>query len=310
MIRGRVVLSDLELGNVPPAFLPEGIPAERFCTFVVAQSDSSFVQGVRLLPTHRKRALYVLYAFLRTVDDVVDSTLGRDQKRAVLDIWRREIDAVFDGQPQSDIGVALERVVVDFTLPKEEIVLFLDGMEMDLDGPITAPPLEEFWRYTRRVAGAVGALCVIIFGLPRVPAAKTLGLTVSDAFQVTNILRDIEEDAEMGRLYLPREILTAHGIHDTDPFDVMRHDRFRDVCADVGGLARQKFRSGFQQIRAFKRSEARPALMMMGVYQGYLDRMEHLGWRRDRGKIRMSRTERLWRSLRYGYWPLRVAPAS
>lgn len=304
MIRGDDGLNSLALSDVPPAFLPEGIPAERFCAPVVSRSDSSFVHGMRILPASRRRALYVFYAFARTVDDVVDSSLDRSAKRAALDAWKREIDDVYRGCPRSPLGGALEQVVRDFALPRDEFFLFLEGMEMDVEGPFRAPSLEAFWRYTRRVAGSVGSMCILIFGLPPTAATKSLALTVSDAFQVTNILRDIEDDAAMGRLYLPREVLAAHGIDSDDPFVVMRHDGFHDVCADVGQLARERFRSAFDEVRGFRRRDVRAALMMMGVYQGHLDRMERLGWRRDLDRMRMSRTERLWRSLRYGFLPL------
>lgn len=284
---------------------------------IVARSRSSFTWGMRSLPKPRRDAIFAVYAFCRMADDIADSeTMHAERKRALLQAWRTEIAAAYVGAPVSSIGQALRIAVDRFDLPQSEFLLMLDGMGMDVDGPVVAPSRAELFAYTRRVAGSVGALSIRIFGARDCPERDDFALALADALQLTNILRDVEEDAQIGRVYLPRDVLTAHGLPVDDPAaliqDLLRgHPVIPAICAEVGQMARMRFHEARQALAALDAASVRPALMMMGVYEGYLDRMDSLGHARHVRALTMPRWQKLARSLRYAFAPPRgTAPIS
>jgi presqualene diphosphate synthase len=195
----------------------------------VAAAGTSFYWAMRLLPAARRDAMFAVYAFCREVDDIADSADAPATKRAGLAAWRREIDAIYHGKAQWPLGRVLAEAVAAYRLRREDFLAVIDGMEMDAAADIRAPKLAELDRYCDCVAGAVGRLSVRIFGTDS-PAADTVAGALGRALQLTNILRDLVEDAERGRLYLPREILLAHGIAGADPQAVLRHRRLPAVC--------------------------------------------------------------------------------
>jgi len=158
-----------------------------------------------------------------------------------------------------------------------------------------APPMATLRRYTRRVAGAVGLLSMRIFGAWRGAVSERFALHLGDAFQLTNILRDIEEDAATGRLYLPREALERHGLP-LEPHAAASHPRLPALSAEIGRLARAEFEAARALIPAHNRLALAPALLMMGVYAAYLARMEAAGFRRD-AAVKLSGREKLWRGI-------------
>ena len=186
--------------------------AARDAHAAVKQSGTSFAAGMAILPKPRRAAMHAIYAFCREVDDIADDE-RRDagEKHARLDEWRREIDRLYAGRPTLSAGVALLEPVRAFGLPKNEFLMMIEGMEMDAGGPIVAPSLDRLFAYTRRVAGAVGLLSMPVFGAPKGEASDRFALALGDALQLTNILRDVAEDARIGRLYLPAELLAKHG---------------------------------------------------------------------------------------------------
>ena len=185
--------------------------ARRHAAETVKRSNTSFGAGMRILSRERREAMYAIYAFCREVDDIADEGGTREEKMAGLAEWRREVERVYAGAPQTPTGHALKEAVRRFDLPRSECILVIEGMEMDADGPVIAPSLEKLYAYTRRAAGAVGMLSMPVFGAPRTKVADEFALSLGDALQLTNILRDIEQDADEGRLYLPRELLEKHG---------------------------------------------------------------------------------------------------
>ena len=183
---------------------------------VVTASGSSFYWSMRLFPRAKRDAMYAIYAFCREVDDIADGDASPAAKLAELGGWRHEIAALFAGRPSRPTTRALARPISRFELPRIEFDAMLDGMEMDAGERMRAPPLAELERYCRCVAGAVGLLSLRVFG----PHGRRLdlgALALGEALQLTNILRDLTEDAARGRLYLPRELLEQHGIASHDP---------------------------------------------------------------------------------------------
>jgi len=277
---------------------PEGAadPAAR-ASQIVNGAKTSFAAGMRILSGPRRDGMYALYAFCRIVDDIADEDLPQEHRRVLLGAWEAEIDALYAGRPQSVVGRALAGPVARFGLEREEFLHIIDGMRMDAEGPVVAPPMEELLAYVRRVAGAVGILSMHVFGAWRGPDSERFALALAEALQFVNILRDIEEDAAMGRLYLPREELERAGIP-ADPALAPADPALPEVCARLGARARQRFAEARREIPAHDRMALAPALMMMGPYEGYLDRMERAGWTRAGAPFRLSRGRKVFLGLR------------
>ena len=168
-------------------------------------AGSSFYLGMRVLPRPRREAMYAIYAFCRVVDDIADATGPREPRRAALGQWRADIDRLFEGKV-TPATADLAGPVRAFKLRREDFQAVIDGMEMDIDADLRAPDWATLDLYCDRVASAVGRLSVRIFGIEPEPGDR-LAHHLGRALQLTNILRDLDEDAEMGRLYLPREAL-------------------------------------------------------------------------------------------------------
>jgi len=191
------------------------------------------------------------------------------------------------------------RPLHDYALPKEEFLAIIDGMEMDAREDIRAPSMADFRLYCRRVAGAVGVLSVHAFGAEE-PEARELALAEGDALQFTNILRDIAEDAERGRLYLPRELLQRHGIESTDPMTVLQDPRLPAVCRDLAALAEERFVEAKRLMALCQRGPMRPARIMLAVYHRLLIRLQQRGWHDTAARVSLPKAEKLWIALRNG----------
>lgn len=265
---------------------------------MVARSGTSFLWGMRILPAPRREAMYAIYAFCRAVDDVADEPARPETKLARLDHWRVEIERLYAGHPGTPITVALRRPVADYALPREEFLAIIDGMEMDARDAIQAPSPEDYTLYCRRVAGAVGKLSIRAFG-DTSPAAEELAVVLGEALQTTNILRDLAEDAARGRLYLPRDVLEAHGIGDHTAEAVLAHPALPRVCADLAARAEALFRQARALLARCDRRRMRPAALMLAAYARVLARLETRGWTRIDEPVRLSRAEKLWVVLRH-----------
>lgn len=260
---------------------------------ITAASGTSFGAGMAILPRPRREAMWALYAFARVVDDIADSDLAADTKLRLLADWRAEILAVYEGRPVSAIGRALLDPVERHDLPRAEFLLLIDGMEADAAGPIVAPPMDQLRAYTRAVAGTVGLLSMRIFGAWVGAPSQAFALALADALQLTNILRDVAEDAAMGRLYLPAEALARAGIA-PDPAAVVRHPRLPDLLDDLAPLALAEFERACALVPGHSRLRLAPALMMMGAYRATL---AQLVARRFAPDARLGRRAKLLRGL-------------
>ena len=244
---------------------------------VVAGSGSSFTAGMRVLPRARREAIHALYAFCRIVDDIADGDLRVPDKRAALDAWEEEIERLFAGRPGTALGRALLAPVDRYALPREEFAYVIEGMRMDVDGPVVAPDRERLAAYVRRVAGAVGMLSMRIFGAWRGAPSQRFALALAEALQLVNILRDVEEDAALGRLYLPADALAAGGVP-ADPSRVAGHPGLTQARALTGAWARTRFEEARAEIGSHGRLSLAPALFMMGPYERILTGMEADGF--------------------------------
>lgn len=284
----------------------EGTDPKAFAAKVLASAKSSFAFGMKTLRKDRREAMTAVYAFNRIVDDIADSDAPVEEKLALLREWRTEIDRLYQAVPRSAVGQALQFAVERFALPKAEFERVIDGMEVDANGPVVAPSMAELAHYTRCVAGTVGQFSVRCFGVAPGVDREVFALALADAFQLTNILRDVEEDAAIGRLYLPRELLNAHGAG-TDPATIAVDPALPSVCRSLGAVARDRFAVARDALARLDHGKLRCALIFMGVYEGYLDRMEAADWSRTAASRPMGKTEKIARGLRYAFWPPRRA---
>jgi len=297
---------------VTPA-APDIDAAKRRAADTVRRSGTSFGAGMSILPKKRREAMHAVYAFCREVDDIADDDgLTREERRRRLRDWRAEIERLYDGRPQFPTGVALAEPVRAFELPKREFLMMIEGMEMDADGPIVAPPMERLLGYTRRVAGAVGLLSMPVFGAPKGDASDCFALSLGDALQLTNILRDVADDAKIGRLYLPEELLEKHGIAPTVAAIEMILDSsspnggrqaLASAARDLAEIAAKKFADARAALLELDWRKVRPALLMMGVYEAYLRKLEARGWERTGEPLTISKAEKILISARYALAP-------
>lgn len=266
---------------------------------LVKAAGTSFYWGMRLLPRDRRDGMFAVYAFARAVDDIADEGGSETRKREGLAAWRAEIERVYQGTPQTLIGRALALTVTRFGTRKQDFIGLIDGMEMDAVEAIQAPPFEKLDLYCYRVACTVGLLSVRIFGAPE-GDGDAVAEALGRALQLTNILRDVHEDAERDRLYLPRELLQRHGITVTQPASVLADPRLPAVCAELAETAAGRFEEAEAAMARCPRESMRPARIMMEMYRRYLVRLRADGWRDLKADISLPKPCKLWIVLRHG----------
>jgi phytoene synthase len=288
--------------NNSPAARPIATPEDNAHVLsVVKASGSSFYGAMRTLPPLRRDAMYAIYAFCREIDDIADDPLPPAEKVAGLAEWRTEIDRLFQGKPGKPIGRALLEPIDRFKLRKQDFIALIDGMEMDANESLRGPSMETLELYCARVAGAVGMLSVRVFGAHQA-RADDVAWSLGQALQLTNILRDIAEDAERGRLYLPDELLSENGIASRDPIAVLKHPALPRVCNALAELAEKRFREAIAAMADCDRHQMRPAVVMMHVYHRILQKLRSRGWQRLDQPVRVSKLTKIWIALRYGYF--------
>lgn len=269
----------------------------------VSARGSSFNAAMRILPRPRREAMFEIYSFCRAVDDIADEAGPRQARKAALAKWRSDIDALYAGQPAPEQAPAslrgLARAIHAFGLRREDFHAIIDGMEMDVEEDIQAPDLATLDLYCDRVASAVGRLSVKVFGLPQ-PDGHLLAHHLGRALQLTNILRDLDEDAAIGRLYLPHEDLSAAGIDVREPRAVMAHPALGQACAPTIARAQGHFGAARSVMARCSRQSVRAPQIMGEVYQAILIRLIERGFEPPRQRIRTPRHRVFLALVRYG----------
>ena len=237
-------------------------------TALVKASGSSFYYGMKMLPAARRDAMYGIYAFCRVVDDIADDAAPFDEKRQGLQAWRERIAAIFGGQADDPITRVLLEAASLYHLREADFIAIIDGMEMDAGAPIIAPPLAVLDLYCDRVAAAVGRLSVRVFG-DESETAQEVAHALGRALQLTNILRDVDEDAARGRLYLPREFLAEAGVP-AEPAAAREAKNLPLVCARLAGLAEQNFTRAEAAMALCDAKAMRPAKLIAASYRPLL----------------------------------------
>jgi presqualene diphosphate synthase len=244
---------------------------------------------MRMLPKAEREAMYAVYAFCREVDDIADDLEGEpEDRRAALDAWRKDLVCLYTGRAPGRATLVAD-AVQGFDLAHEDFAAVIDGMQMDLDGPIVAPFEAELDLYVDRVASAVGRLSVRIFGMEREPGLK-LAHHLGRALQLTNILRDLDEDADIHRLYLPEELLAAHGIETRDPWDVIDHPAIDAVCRDLAAKAHADYAAADAILDSGTPGRLIAPRLMSAVYGQTLALTEAAGWNAPRTRPKPSKS--------------------
>lgn len=265
---------------------------------IVRSAGTSFYRGMRVLPPDRRHAMYAIYAFCRMVDDIADEPADFASKLPELAAWRERVAALYRGQSDGPVTRILVAAVQRFGLRQEDFLAVIDGMQMDCETVIIAPDLATLDLYCDRVAAAVGRLSVRAFG-DASPAADRVAYSLGRALQLTNILRDLQEDAERGRLYLPREWLDEAGVPH-DPVAALNASGLSRVCARVAELAHRHFRAAAEAMRECDAKAMKPARLMGATYSAILSRLERRGWSEPHERVSLPAWQKLWLALRYG----------
>jgi len=260
---------------------------------------SSFYLAMRILASKQRQAMYEVYAFCRAVDDIADDGGPRSERIAKLDRWRAEIVQLYAGDGPTARTQGLAAPVQTFGLRQDDFLSIIDGMEMDVLRDIRAPNWEALDLYCDRVASAVGRLSVRIFGVED-DKGQLLSHHLGRALQMTNILRDLDEDAGLGRLYLPKEALAEAGISDEDIGKVLAHPALGVACAAVVVRAQRHFDEAAAVMARCSRDSVRSPRVMASVYRALLDRLVARGWTAPRAEVPPSKLQFLWAVMRHG----------
>jgi phytoene synthase len=265
---------------------------DQYCQQKAVASGSSFYYSFLFLPSEQRRAITALYAFCREVDDVVDEVSDPGVARAKLSWWREEVERVFGGTPQHPVGQALAPAAARYALPREGLEQILEGMAMDLDYN-RYPDFPTLEVYCHRVAGVVGQLSARIFGYTQ-PSTLDYARSLGIALQLTNIIRDVGEDARRNRIYLPLDELQRFGLQTDDIVMLREDDRFLRLMQFQIARAKARFDEALALLPSADRRSQRAGLVMGRIYRTLLDEIEAAGGRVMNQRIGLTPIRKLW----------------
>jgi len=273
------------------------------CARVTRQASSNFFYAFMLLPAPRRRALYAVYAFCRLIDDIADEADGKVEPAELLARWREELNKVYAGTAGGGgvcdersklrpVSLALADGVQRFNIPQQYFQEVIDGVEMDLSRRRYAT-FDELRLYCYRVASAVGLICIEIFGY-RNPATKVYAEKLGIAFQLTNIIRDVKEDAERNRIYLPLEDLSRFGVTEGEILKSAYTPGFNRLMEFEAARARDFYRQADEALAPEDRHSMLAAEGMRLIYSALLERIERSGYRVFDGRLSVSATRKIY----------------
>jgi len=263
-------------------------------------STSSFYIAMRLMPAEERDAMFAIYAFCRKVDDIADDGVGtRAERHEKLEQWRDDLRALYAGTVSSQVRF-LAPAVTRYGLRLQDFLAILDGMDMDVAEDIVAPDLATLDLYCDRVASAVGRLSIKVFGMEEGPGFE-LAHHLGRALQLTNILRDIDEDADIGRLYLPREYLEELDCcRQMDPLAIIARPQVDGVCRKVAKLAHQHYDAAQKILAAKPKGRIKTPRLMGAVYSEILTATEAQGFAPPRRRVSLPKSRLLSLVVRQG----------
>jgi phytoene synthase len=284
-VAGRVALAR---PDVAAAFAGLALPPPSDAAVVAARvgrAKSSFARGMAVLKGERRRALFAVYGFCRAVDDIADGAMPEAEKRGFLAAWRGKLAA-----PDCALSSELASARAGFALPAEECEAMIAGMETDATARLRLPDEAALDQYCRRVAGSVGTMAVRIFGAPE---AEAFGLGLGRTLQLVNILRDVDEDAAIDRIYIPATLLARHGVTATEAMAIAADPGFARCCEEIAHRAAAGFTDAEAALREHDPRALKPARVMMWGYRRLFDRLRARGFATPRRRPRLSRGEKL-----------------
>lgn len=262
-----------------------------FVEAIVRHAKTSFAAGMKMLSPERRYSMFALYSFCRIVDDIADDMGEPEVKQKQLQKWRDKIELLYNGKADGSVENVLLGSIQRFGLRKEDFLAIIDGMEMDVLNPVIAPDEANLDLYCDRVASAVGRLAIRIFG-DSSEAAEKVAYHLGRALQITNILRDLEEDIERGRLYLPKELLERFHIS-LIPERCMQNPSIQEVCNIMSYRALDHFHSAANYMKQCKVDAIRPAKIMAATYRFLLGKQKKLGWKKPFKRASLSTGEKV-----------------
>ncbi|KAG0188670.1 hypothetical protein DFQ28_004525 [Apophysomyces sp. BC1034] len=269
-----------------PVGIAEPIETHHTAASQQAASGSSFYAAMRILPRAQREGMYEIYSFCRQVDDIADSSAPRESRLAALGQWRAAIGALYEGNASPRLAT-LAHIVKQFSLRQDDFIAVIDGMEMDVVDTIVAPDRDTLDLYCDRVASAVGRLSVRVFGMPD-HDGHLLAHHLGRALQLTNILRDIDEDAGIGRVYLPRDVLSTADITQPTP-DAVRAASLERACAPLVADAREHFAHAHGIMTRHPRRVVLAPRIMAQAYRALFEQLVRRGFAAPRARVRVSR---------------------
>ena len=262
-------------------------------------SASSFYSAMRLMPKAERAAMFAIYGFCRLVDDIADDGIGtRAERKSELLKWRVDLDDLYAGHPPERAAFLVEPVK-RYGLRRVDFLTVIDGMDMDVEEDIVAPSLETLDLYCERVASAVGRLSIKVFGMDEA-AGFELAHELGRALQLTNILRDIDEDAAVGRLYLPREYLELSGVTTRDPMAAIADPKIDAVCRLLARDAHGRYAKAAAVLAKKPKGRVATPRLMGAVYGEILRQTEAVGWKPPRTRVSLGKAKLLGIVLRNG----------
>ncbi len=269
---------------------------DQYCQEKAAASGSSFYSSFRFLAEPKRRAITALYAFCREVDDVVDDCKDKDIARQTLCWWKEEVTKLYQGKATHPVTLALQNLLDDFNLAEEYLLEIIDGMEMDLNTH-QYDTFKDLSLYCYRVASVVGLLSAEIFGFDNrntLKYAHDLGM----AFQLTNILRDVREDAERGRVYLPQDEMLKFGVTRQNLIQPVTSDAVKALLEYQAARAQEYYLKAFNQLPEEDRFNQRIGLIMAEIYLSLLQEIEDDGFKVLEHRIKLTPLRKLWLAWR------------
>ncbi|MGD8559192.1 MAG: presqualene diphosphate synthase HpnD [Gammaproteobacteria bacterium] len=265
---------------------------DEYCQEKAASSGSSFYYSFLFLPPAQRKAITALYAFCREVDDIVDECSEPQIARVKLQWWRDTIRQTFAGDPQHPVQKALAEPINTFQLPLQHFLEIIDGMEMDLDHNRYAT-FKDLSLYCYRAASVVGLLAARIFGYQN-PAVLDYAENLGMAFQLTNIIRDIKEDASRNRIYIPRDELQQFGVTEADILESQVNEAMTRLLKFQSERAKQYYDKAFHLLPEQDRYSQRSGLIMAAIYINTLQVIEKDNTRVLDGRISLTPIRKLW----------------
>jgi phytoene synthase len=260
---------------------------------IVKQSGTSFYWALRFLPLKKREAMFAIYAFCREVDDIADGNGPLKEKSSQLKKWRQKVDNLYNNNPTDLITHALTEPIKNYNLNKQDFIAIIDGMETDSVDHLRIPNKAALAMYCDQVACSVGRLSNNIFGIEPILGNK-LAKFLGEALQLTNILRDVYEDSDRNRVYLPRDLLALHGNDKMAINEILEHPGLIGACKDLEELNREKFKRAEDTIKECNIELISPALIMMRIYYQLFILLKRRGWENYKVPVKVSKIFKLW----------------